>query len=236
MLGGMPPRPARAHLASASAEDGPVPGRRERAKADKQARIVAAARALLLAKGYDAMTMAEVARDADVAIGTVFQYAATKPELLMLVVAREWGETAFGRTSSGAATTRPATGAEEAPMGATEAPMGAAEAAIREVLEPFARVARERPELSVAAAREVIFGAPGPHRDEVLALADRVEQAVAGVIEAAGGAARAGAAARLVVSGWLMELNRTRTGRAGRDDIDARLSELIAIAVRGARP
>lgn len=229
MLGVMPPRPARAHLASASAEDGPVLGRRERAKADKQARIVAAARALLLAKGYDAMTMAEVARDADVAIGTVFQYAATKPELLMLVVAREWGETAFGRTSSGAATTRPATGAEETLR-------EAAEAAIREVLEPFARVARERPELSVAAAREVIFGAPGPHRDEVLALADRVEQAVAGVIEAAGGAARAGAAARLVVSGWLMELNRTRTGRAGRDDIDARLSELIAIAVRGARP
>lgn len=229
MLGVMPPRPARAHLASASAGDGPVLGRRERAKADKQARIVAAARALLLAKGYDVMTMAEVARDADVAIGTVFQYAATKPELLMLVVAREWGETAFGRTRSVAAATRPAAGAEEAPM-------GAAEAAIREVLEPFARVARERPELSVAAAREVIFGAPGPHRDEVLALVDRVEQAVAGVIEAAGGAARAGAAARLVVSGWLMELNRTRTGRAGRDDIDARLSALIAIAVRGARP
>lgn len=54
-------------------------------RADKRARITAAARALFTAKGYEAATMREVARSAGVASGTVFTYARTKDTLLLLV-------------------------------------------------------------------------------------------------------------------------------------------------------
>ena len=63
-------------------------GRREAGKAAKRARILDAAERRLRTQGYDQMTMAEVANDADVAIGTVFSYAATKAELLMMVTAQ----------------------------------------------------------------------------------------------------------------------------------------------------
>ena len=66
-------------------------GRRERAKAEKRARILAAARALFEERGFERTSMSEVARAADVAEGTVFQYAATKVELLMMVVDALWG-------------------------------------------------------------------------------------------------------------------------------------------------
>ena len=68
-----------------------APGRRERAKADKRARILAAARALFEERGFERTSMSEVARAADVAQGTVFQYAATKAELLMMVAEALWG-------------------------------------------------------------------------------------------------------------------------------------------------
>ena len=48
-------------------------GRRERAKAEKRARILAAARALFEERGFERTSMSEVARAADVAEGTVFQ-------------------------------------------------------------------------------------------------------------------------------------------------------------------
>ena len=63
----------------------PQIGKREQNRADKRARITAAARALFTAKGFDATTMREVARSAGVASGTVFTYASTKNTLLILV-------------------------------------------------------------------------------------------------------------------------------------------------------
>ena len=59
--------------------------RREINRAEKRARITAAARALFTTKGFAATTTKEVARAAGVASGTVFTYAASKEELLILV-------------------------------------------------------------------------------------------------------------------------------------------------------
>ena len=59
--------------------------KREQNRAEKRARITAAARALFSAKGFETTTMREVARAAGVAAGTVFTYAATKNTLLILV-------------------------------------------------------------------------------------------------------------------------------------------------------
>lgn len=65
------------------------PGRRERNKLDKEARIRAAARELFIQKGYEATTFREVADRADVGFGTVFAYAVDKAGLLAMVYIKE---------------------------------------------------------------------------------------------------------------------------------------------------
>lgn len=65
-------------------------GLRERNKADKLARIKAAARELFLQRGYDETTIREVAARADVGQGTVFAYAAEKRDLVFLIVNDEY--------------------------------------------------------------------------------------------------------------------------------------------------
>ncbi|MFI4976621.1 MAG: TetR/AcrR family transcriptional regulator [Caulobacterales bacterium] len=59
--------------------------RREQNKFEKRGRIIAAARALFTRKGFDATTSQEIAEAAGVAAGTVFTYARTKDDLLILV-------------------------------------------------------------------------------------------------------------------------------------------------------
>ncbi|HEX4112527.1 MAG TPA: TetR/AcrR family transcriptional regulator [Stellaceae bacterium] len=61
-------------------------GRRERGKLDKRRRIREATRDVFRRKGYEDATTREIADLADVAIGTLFAYAADKRELLMMVV------------------------------------------------------------------------------------------------------------------------------------------------------
>ncbi|HEX2818311.1 MAG TPA: helix-turn-helix domain-containing protein [Phenylobacterium sp.] len=60
-------------------------GRREQNKLDKRGRIIAAARDLFTRKGFEATTSQEIADGAGVAGGTVFTYARTKDDLLILV-------------------------------------------------------------------------------------------------------------------------------------------------------
>lgn len=64
-------------------------GRREQNKLEKRARIIAAARALFKHKGYDATTTQEIAEAAGVASGTIFTYANTKEDLVILVFHEE---------------------------------------------------------------------------------------------------------------------------------------------------
>ena len=61
-------------------------GRRERNKAEKRRRIAEAAAALFAAQGYARTTTQQIAAAADVADGTIFRYASTKPELLLMVM------------------------------------------------------------------------------------------------------------------------------------------------------
>ena len=60
-------------------------GRREQNKVEKRGRIIAAARALFTHKGFEATTSQEIADAAGVAAGTVFTFARTKDDLLILV-------------------------------------------------------------------------------------------------------------------------------------------------------
>jgi AcrR family transcriptional regulator len=61
-------------------------GRRERSKLDKRRRIREATREVFRRKGYEGATTREIAEMADIAIGTLFAYAADRRELLMMVV------------------------------------------------------------------------------------------------------------------------------------------------------
>jgi AcrR family transcriptional regulator len=66
---------------------GPAPpvGRRERNKLDTRQRIRAAAHELFARRGYNAATMREIAKRADVALGTLFNYADDKRDLVFLI-------------------------------------------------------------------------------------------------------------------------------------------------------
>ena len=63
--------------------------RREQNKAEKRGRIIAAARALFAHKGFEATTTQQIADAAGVAAGTLFLYAKTKDDLLILVFRQE---------------------------------------------------------------------------------------------------------------------------------------------------
>jgi TetR/AcrR family transcriptional regulator, cholesterol catabolism regulator len=62
-----------------------IVGRRERNKQEKLARIKAAARALFSTKGFAATTTQEIADRADIGAGTLFLYARSKEEIVVLV-------------------------------------------------------------------------------------------------------------------------------------------------------
>lgn len=62
-----------------------VASRRERAKADKMRRILAAGAKLFSQKGFDGTTVQEIADEADIAVGTLFLYVSDKSEILLLL-------------------------------------------------------------------------------------------------------------------------------------------------------
>jgi AcrR family transcriptional regulator len=66
-----------------------LPGRRERNKQEKLARIKAAARMLFSTKGFAATTTQEIAHRADIGAGTLFLYARSKEEIVVLVFREE---------------------------------------------------------------------------------------------------------------------------------------------------
>lgn len=67
---------------------GPPRGLRERQKQERERRIVAAASALFAEQGYAATAMEQIAGRAGLAVGTVYNYFDSKPDLLLRVVMR----------------------------------------------------------------------------------------------------------------------------------------------------
>ena len=66
-----------------------APGRRERNKLDKLQRIKAAAKALFTERGFDRATTRAIAKRAHVGLGTLFNYADDKRDLVFLIFIEE---------------------------------------------------------------------------------------------------------------------------------------------------
>jgi AcrR family transcriptional regulator len=84
---------SKASAAFEEAEAMAAPGRRERNKLQKRARIVAAARALFERQGFAETTTQQIAAAADIGTGTLFLYAKSKEDLLVMVFKDEMIET-----------------------------------------------------------------------------------------------------------------------------------------------
>ena len=210
------------HVASRVSPRGP--GRREIAKAKKRARILAAARSLMSEKGYAQMSMSEVASRADVAAGTVFQYAATKAELLMMVTENIWADHVNDILDA-------------TPYPGHRSPAAVVDA-IMDSLAPVFDMAVRWPETTVWIAREILFGEDLPHRREVLVLVEKLENHIARMLAGCRSAAHAGTTpldvgARMIVTSGLAELNRARQGRAELRLVLERMREIVALVAAG---
>jgi len=143
-------------------------GRRERAKEDKRRRIMDAARALFAEHGVGGVTTQRIADRADVAIGTLYLYASTKAELLILVQNEKFA-TAIDEGLHAA--------------GAAARAGGDVVGSVLALVEPAVACLRERPENGRAYLQELVFGDPaGPHCRDGLALALRLERGIAGTL------------------------------------------------------
>jgi AcrR family transcriptional regulator len=205
--------------ANAAAAPGAVLGRRERKKQDTHRRIFQAAEDLFTRKGYAAVTTQEIADLADVGTGTLFRYASTKAELLIMVMSE--------RLRLGAAH-----GLAIAEGG------GSVPEAIVGLIEPLVRAALTHPENTSAFQREVLFGADGPYRAQALERIRELEEAMVSVLEryAELHPTRPGAdprrVAETVFSVLYLKLVRLELGRADPDTLSGDLLADVAYLVR----
>ena len=146
-----------------SARPGTV-GRRERNKQDKLDRIMAAATALFAERGVSEVTTQEIADHADIGTGTLFLYAKTKGELLLMVQNSLYAD-ALDRGRAGAAE-------EDEPV-----------AALMALLRPIVECNRSHAENGRVYLREMAFGDSfDQHRATALRIAGETSDAVAATI------------------------------------------------------
>ncbi|WP_197277838.1 TetR/AcrR family transcriptional regulator [Arthrobacter alpinus] len=195
-------------------------GRRERNMLQKRSRILAAAAALFDERGFDGATTQEISDRADVATGTLFRYAPTKGQLLLMVFNAE-----FRRAIE--------QGCRE--VGSAASPL----AQVCALIGPIVTAAsRNAPNMAIY-QRELLFGAPEHiHRAEGLSLVSNLEGHIAGILLASlqqGDAYQVAAdrAARSVFAVLHLTLVQPATGAHPGSDPGTDLYEQIAQIVQG---
>lgn len=139
-------------------------GRRERNKQEKLERIIAAARELFDTYGVDAVTTQQIADRADIGTGTLFLYAKSKSELLLLV-----------QNSSYMVALEEGTASAETVIGVLDAVIA--------IIRPIVECNRVNVENGRTYLKELVFGDPNePHHKDALALTIKTEAAVAAVL------------------------------------------------------
>ncbi|RZT16749.1 TetR family transcriptional regulator [Kribbella sp. VKM Ac-2569] len=140
-------------------------GRRERNKQEKLDRITAAARELFAERGVDEVTTQEIADKADIGAGTLFLYAKTKGELLLLVQNSTYADALAEGTS-----------AAERISDVLDAVMA--------IVRPVVECNRKQIDNGRTYLREIVFGDPEePHHRTALGLTVQTEQAIADVLQ-----------------------------------------------------
>jgi TetR/AcrR family transcriptional regulator len=144
--------------------EAPPIGRRERNKQQKLERITEAARELFSKYGVDEVTTQQIADQADVGTGTLFLYAKSKAELLLLVHNVKYAD-AIERGVSAASRTPDQLDA------------------VMAIVRPIVECNRVQIENGRTYLRELVFGDPEePYHREGLALNGRVEAAFVDVL------------------------------------------------------
>jgi AcrR family transcriptional regulator len=139
-------------------------GRRERNKLAKLERITAAASELFAEHGVDEVTTQQIADAADIGTGTLFLYAKTKGELLLLVQNAHYA-TALEQGRAAAANESTAVGA------------------VMALVAPVVACNRVHVDNGRTYLREMVFGDPAePHHSEALAIVGQTEDATAGIL------------------------------------------------------
>ena len=196
-------------------------GRRARNKADKQQRIFEAASELFTRLGYSAVTTQMIADQADVGTGTLFRYASSKAELLMMVMNEKMRLDTREGLAAAASGTSP-----------TEAIMA--------LLAPQIHLPPAFPENTAVYQREILFGTEqGQYRTEALARISELEQAIGDILRrfASTPWVRPGVdlngAARTTFSTLHMELIRVSIGREDPQTLTATLRSHVDVLLYG---
>ena len=177
-------------------------GRRERAKEDKRERITSAARELFGEHGVSGVTTQQIADRADVAIGTLYRYASTKAELLIMAQNNKFA----AAIDDGLAAADTAAG-----QGVPEE--------VTALIRPVAACIREHIENGRTYLHELVFGDPTePYRHAGLALAARLEDGVAAVLTRDEDIAAADAETLARVVTAIIHINTTATMYTPRSD------------------
>ena len=182
----------------------PAPvGRRERNKLEKLERITRAASELFAEHGVDEVTTQQIADRADIGTGTLFLYAKTKGELLLLVQNADYAD----------ALQRGRAAAER-----IDDPVDA----LLALAAPIVECNRAQVENGRTYLREMVFGDDQePRHAEALAIVAGTEAAVASVLQRDGriDAARAATLAHVLSAILLLSLSLTANATAGIDEI-----------------
>ena len=140
-------------------------GRRERNKQQKLDRITAAADELFTEHGVDDVTTQQIADAADIGTGTLFLYARSKAELLLLVQNTHYAEAIESGLIAAAAAASPLD-------------------AVMALVEPVVECNRRQIENGRTYLRELVFGDPEePHHRVGLELIQKVDDAYVEILQ-----------------------------------------------------
>ena len=190
-------------------------GRRERNKQQKLDRITAAADELFTEHGVDEVTTQQIADKADIGTGTLFLYARTKGELLLLVQNAHYAE----------ALERGRADAEAAPSTLD---------AVMCIVRPIVECNRVQVDNGRTYLREMVFGDPAePHHGTALSIVTQTEEAIAGVLarEKSSGSGDAATTAHIISAIMFLSMaasvNAALSTEAIAQDIRTQISVLL---------
>jgi AcrR family transcriptional regulator len=192
------------------------PGRRERNKQEKLDRITAAATELFAERGVDEVTTQEIADKADIGAGTLFLYAKTKGELLLLVQNSTYSDALEQGRSAAEGITDPLE-------------------AVMAIVRPVVECNRKQVDNGRTYLREIVFGDPAePHHRDALTLAVQTEEAIAAVLLRDGRTTAQDAAARAHIVSAIMFISMAATINAANpvDDVVQEIQDQVRVLLQ----